>query len=250
MELREINLHGKTVEEAIDSVNGCLNGLLKHDQNGVVFIHGKGIHSGKRAKLRQIVRNMIVERGDLEKAGYSVIRGEDSYAIADKYDEGSIIVVKREYTDISSSEGVKQLEKIYIVKTEDGKNLRRNAKRIAHNGKRRRHKHIKVLYDRPKAELPFLIDDCTENDISDALYYPSLGINIKIKSKTDLSKTASPHTKKRLRDAARIVNVGISSLIQCLRKNGFLVESNPNLLLSKEQYDILVKAFGKEDITE
>ncbi|MBQ6068796.1 MAG: Smr/MutS family protein [Bacteroidales bacterium] len=250
MELREINLHGKTVEEAIDSVNGCLNGLLKHDQNGVVFIHGKGIHSGKRAKLRQIVRNMIVERGDLEKAGYAVIRGEDTYAIADKYDEGSIIVVKREYTENSSSEGVKQLEKTYIVKTEDGKNLRRNAKRIAHSGKRRRHKHIKVLYDRPNSKLPLIKDDCTENDVSNALYYSSLEINIKSKSKTDLSKTASTHTKRRLRDAARIVNVGINSLIQCLWENGFPVESNPNLLLSSEQYDILVMAFGRENITE
>lgn len=138
MRLKEIDLHGKNVAEAKHAVNGCIEGLLKHRECGVVFIHGKGIHSGKRAKLKQEIREILNERNDLEEAGYMVIHGEEPYAITDIYDEGNVLVVKRGYENESSSEGEKQKQKTYIVKSQEGRELRRNAKKHSQSRNKKR----------------------------------------------------------------------------------------------------------------
>ena len=50
----------------------------------------------------------------------------------------------------------------------------------------------------------------------------------------------------RLSKFAREFNVGIPSLVDCLKKNGFQVESSPNTKLTSEQYDLLAEAFKGE----
>lgn len=42
------------------------------------------------------------------------------------------------------------------------------------------------------------------------------------------------------------MNVGISSLVEFLHKKGFDVESNPNTKIGSEQYELLVKEFGRD----
>ena len=49
--------------------------------------------------------------------------------------------------------------------------------------------------------------------------------------------------KIRLRSAAKKLNVGISTITKTLKSKGFEVESNPNAVLTSEQYDVLVKEF-------
>lgn len=50
----------------------------------------------------------------------------------------------------------------------------------------------------------------------------------------------------KLIQVQRKLNVGINTVVEFLRKNGFVVEDNPNTRISDEQYALLVKEFGKD----
>jgi translation initiation factor IF-2 len=50
----------------------------------------------------------------------------------------------------------------------------------------------------------------------------------------------------RLIKISKDLNVGISSLVVFLHKKGFEVESNPNTKISDDQYELLVREFGKD----
>lgn len=67
-----------------------------------------------------------------------VIHGEEPYAITDIYDEASVLVVKRGFENESSSEGEKQKQKTYIVRSQEGKELRRNAKKHSQSRNKKR----------------------------------------------------------------------------------------------------------------
>jgi translation initiation factor IF-2 len=49
----------------------------------------------------------------------------------------------------------------------------------------------------------------------------------------------------KLNKVIKDLNVGLSTVVDFLNKNGILVESNPNVKVSDEQYDLLMKEFGK-----
>ncbi|MDR1402871.1 MAG: translation initiation factor IF-2 [Tannerellaceae bacterium] len=49
----------------------------------------------------------------------------------------------------------------------------------------------------------------------------------------------------KLKEVIRNLNVGLSTVVDFLQKNGHLVESNPNTRISEEQLTLLVKEFGK-----
>lgn len=50
----------------------------------------------------------------------------------------------------------------------------------------------------------------------------------------------------RLIKISKDLNVGISSLVEFLHKKGFDVESNPNTKIDNEQFELLVREFGKD----
>ena len=50
----------------------------------------------------------------------------------------------------------------------------------------------------------------------------------------------------KLIQVQRKLNVGITTVVEFLHKNGFTVENNPNTRISDEQYALLVKEFGKD----
>ncbi|MFT3992742.1 MAG: translation initiation factor IF-2 [Dysgonomonas sp.] len=50
----------------------------------------------------------------------------------------------------------------------------------------------------------------------------------------------------RLIKISKDLNVGISSLVEFLHKKGFDVESNPNTKIDNEQFEMLVREFGKD----
>lgn len=50
----------------------------------------------------------------------------------------------------------------------------------------------------------------------------------------------------RLSKAAREFNIGISTIVEYLKKQGHLIESNPNYKISPEQYDLLLNEFKSE----
>jgi len=50
----------------------------------------------------------------------------------------------------------------------------------------------------------------------------------------------------RLIKISKDLNVGINSLVEFLHKKGFDVESNPNTKIGSEQYELLVKEFGRD----
>ena len=49
----------------------------------------------------------------------------------------------------------------------------------------------------------------------------------------------------RLYKVIKDLNVGLSTVVEFLNKKGFAVESNPNVKLSDEQYELLLKEFGQ-----
>jgi translation initiation factor IF-2 len=50
----------------------------------------------------------------------------------------------------------------------------------------------------------------------------------------------------KLKEVIRNLNVGLSTVVDFLQKNGHTVESNPNTRISEEQLTLLVKEFGKD----
>ncbi|MCL1942427.1 MAG: translation initiation factor IF-2 [Candidatus Azobacteroides sp.] len=50
----------------------------------------------------------------------------------------------------------------------------------------------------------------------------------------------------RLNKVTRDLNVGIVTAVEFLRKKGFEVEENPNVKITDEQYDVLIKEFNKD----
>ena len=51
----------------------------------------------------------------------------------------------------------------------------------------------------------------------------------------------------RLIKISKDLNVGISTLVEFLQNKGFAVESNPNTKIDSNQYELLVKEFGKDE---
>ena len=49
----------------------------------------------------------------------------------------------------------------------------------------------------------------------------------------------------KLNKVIKDLNVGLSTVVEFLNKNGYTVESNPNVKVSDEQYDMLMREFGK-----
>ena len=50
----------------------------------------------------------------------------------------------------------------------------------------------------------------------------------------------------RIKKVLTEFNLGLSTVLEFLSKNGFQVESNPNAKITQEMYDLLVKEFQSE----
>lgn len=50
----------------------------------------------------------------------------------------------------------------------------------------------------------------------------------------------------RLKQVAKELNVGVTTIVEFLKKKGFQVENNPNHRISAKAYDILAKEFSSD----
>jgi len=129
MNLDQIDLHGKSLKEAFDTIEKCLRWIIDRDEIGAVFIHGKGNHSNRIAVLKQEVRRFLFENEELIENDYLVIKGEDEYRITETFNEGVVVVIKRGYENEPIGGGKKQEEKRQIVFSEEGRELRKHRKK-------------------------------------------------------------------------------------------------------------------------
>ena len=129
MNLDQIDLHGKSLKEAFDTMEKCLRWIIDRDEIGAVFIHGKGNHSNRIAVLKQEVRRFLFENEELIENDYLVIKGEDEYRITETFNEGVVVVIKRGYENEPIGGGKKQEEKRQIVFSEEGRELRKQGKK-------------------------------------------------------------------------------------------------------------------------
>lgn len=53
-------------------------------------------------------------------------------------------------------------------------------------------------------------------------------------------------TAKRLSKVAREFNLGIQTIVDFLKKKGFIVDANPNTKISQDQYELLLKEYSSE----
>ena len=130
MELKQINLHNKNVQEALDDVQKSIKWIVEHDEVGSVFVHGKGLHGTKGVVKQEVRRYLEIHESELNENGYIVLKGEDEFPITESLDAGVVVVIKSGYENESyGSGGQKQREKNYVVYNEDGKALRKNKKK-------------------------------------------------------------------------------------------------------------------------
>lgn len=125
MKIERLNLHGLSLEEALQKTKQNLHWCLQNGVDVLDINHGKGYHSERRfSVIKQEIRRMLSQETAIKDAGYKTVYGESNLPIALVYDEGhTLIVVKgfeREYIG-----GSKQQEKNQAVYSDEGRKKRK-----------------------------------------------------------------------------------------------------------------------------
>lgn len=128
-----IDLHGKTVEEAMSLVEQQIEWVVKHGEDYVVFNHGRGLHSQFCAKIRSAIRGTYMDSEFLEENGYKMIRGEDPYEITTAFNDGNTLVVRKGrevYALVDNQRHIETNNRIYSLESkEERKNRKKNRKK-------------------------------------------------------------------------------------------------------------------------
>ena len=110
MRIETLDLHGLSSEEAWGKTEKQITWVISHQVPVLVLIHGKGHHNPNRvAVIKQLLRKQLKTHELITSNGYMVIYGESNVPIASAYDEGSTLIVLREYMHTSTG-GKKQAE--------------------------------------------------------------------------------------------------------------------------------------------
>lgn len=128
MRIETVNLHNLGLNEALAKAEQNLVWSIDHQVDVIDFIHGKGLHSERRfSVIKQELRRFLKSNPLLNSSGYKVVPGESDLPVALSFDEGHTLVVTRglekEYLG-----GQHQQEKNQVLFSEQGRQMRKNAK--------------------------------------------------------------------------------------------------------------------------
>jgi hypothetical protein len=137
MKIETVDLHNLSLSDALAKAEKNLIWSIEHQVQVIDFIHGKGLHSDRRfSVIKQELRRYLKDNAQLKDAGYRVVPGESDLPIALSFDEGHTLVVKRglekEYLG-----GQRQQQKNQLLFSQQGRQVRKNAKAI-NSAKRKR----------------------------------------------------------------------------------------------------------------
>jgi hypothetical protein len=138
MKVEELNLHGLSVEEALEKTRKNLQWCLKHGVDVLDINHGKGYHSERNfSVIKTEVRKMLRQEEAIRENGYKVIYGESDLPIALSFDEGHTLIVaagqEKEYLG-----GKKQQEKNQRIFSEEARKIRKSQKGLKAQKRRRK----------------------------------------------------------------------------------------------------------------
>lgn len=130
VKLEKLDLHGLSLEEALEKARINLNWCIKNGVEVLDIIHGKGYHSSRNfSVIKRELRKCLNEAAFLKEAGYRVVPGESDFPVALAFDEGHTLVVMRgrekEYLG-----GKKQQEKNQLIHSSEGKKRRKEQKNL------------------------------------------------------------------------------------------------------------------------
>ncbi|KUG03027.1 hypothetical protein ASZ90_019570 [hydrocarbon metagenome] len=136
MKLEKVDLHGLSLDEALEKARGNLNWCIKNEVEVLDIIHGKGHHSSRNfSVIKKEIRKMLNEEPALKESGYRVVPGESDLPVALTFDEGHTLVVMRGL-EKEHLGGKKQQEKNQRIYSNEGKKQRKEQKGI--NAEKRR----------------------------------------------------------------------------------------------------------------
>lgn len=130
MRVETVDLHGLSLNEALEKVEKNLSWCIKHNVAVIDIIHGKGHHSSRNfSVIKKEIRKSLKENPVIKDNGYTVIYGESDLPIALTFDEGHTLIVAKglenEYIG-----GRRQVEKNLAVFSKEGRQKRKIAKEI------------------------------------------------------------------------------------------------------------------------
>jgi hypothetical protein len=128
VKLERVDLHGLSLDEAMEKARINLNWCISNGVEVLDIIHGKGYHSNRNfSVIKKEIRKYLNENFVLKEAGYRVIPGESDFPVALTFDEGHTLVVLRgrekEYIG-----GKKQHEKNRLIYSNEGRRQRKEEK--------------------------------------------------------------------------------------------------------------------------
>lgn len=96
MKIEHLDLHGLTVDEALEKTRKNLAWCMNHGVDVLDINHGKGYHSEHRfSVIKSEIRKFLRQEESLKEHGYKVIYGESDLPVALSFDEGHTLVVAR-----------------------------------------------------------------------------------------------------------------------------------------------------------
>ncbi|NLJ71441.1 MAG: hypothetical protein GX333_00330 [Syntrophomonadaceae bacterium] len=130
MKIESLNLHGISLEEALQKLETNLNWCIKHSVEVLDINHGKGLHSNRNfSVIKSEVRKLLKSNHLIKENNYIIVWGESNLPIALTYDEGHTLIVKKGIEN-SYIGGKKQIEKNYRIFSDEGKKQRKMNKNI------------------------------------------------------------------------------------------------------------------------
>lgn len=195
-----------------------------------------------------VVKHMLSEYSELRNSGYLVIKGEEPYPITEHYDEACIIVVQCGLENESTTDGIKQKEKNFYVKSQEGKEIRKNAKKNRSN--RQRKKQPKYHYHIYNNDNYLPDEKGIETDIENIKNIKKEDLEKIIKHNRNVERTNSPDNNPpshvHFSRVAKELNVGIPTMTDFLFRKGHTVSPNPNTSLNDDEYGLLIEEYGQK----
>jgi hypothetical protein len=96
MKLEKIDLHGLSLNEAIEKVLLNIDWCIKHQVDILDINHGKGLHSSRNfSVLKKEIRKILGDLPAIKQNDYRIVPGEADLPVALTFDEGHTLIVRR-----------------------------------------------------------------------------------------------------------------------------------------------------------
>lgn len=139
MKVESLNLHGLSLEEALQKSQQNLNWCIKHGVDVLDLNHGKGHHSSRNfSVLKQEIRKMLKNNKSLKESGYKIIYGESEAPVALGFDEGHTLIVLRgkEKEYIGGKKHQEKKQEIFSAAGRRNRKIQKSLKAQKRKGKR------------------------------------------------------------------------------------------------------------------